>query len=128
MTARAADGPRFAEFVTATGTVIGMIVLGTWKNDPSVGYVNHYYLVPAWRGRGLGGRLDDRAVETLRHAGYHRLRLSTMPANAAATALYRRHGWVEAGPREGGEGAVYFERVLDPGPSGDRATVAPVQW
>ncbi|KRF00516.1 GCN5 family acetyltransferase [Frateuria sp. Soil773] len=58
-----------------------------------------FQLDAAWQGRGLGDRamaavLDDLA---LRHAGARRLLLTVNCDNAAALALYLRHGFVDDG-------------------------------
>ncbi|MFP8962191.1 GNAT family N-acetyltransferase [Streptomyces nanhaiensis] len=53
---------------------------------------------PDARGRGVGDALV-RAVEGwARRAGARKLRLSVMPGNEHAAALYRRHGFEDLGP------------------------------
>jgi ribosomal protein S18 acetylase RimI-like enzyme len=52
-----------------------------------------------WRGRGVGSALLAAASEWAREHGLHKLCLSVFPHNAAAIALYRKHGFVEEGRR-----------------------------
>ena len=78
---------------------------------------------PAGRGRGLGGRLLDRAVAFAREAGYERVRLWTNHPLAAARRLYLRRGFelVEEEPhRSFGVDLVgqVYELGLEPAPAG----------
>jgi hypothetical protein len=59
-----------------------------------VGYVNTNRVLPALRGRGLGGELLRWAVGYLRSWGAGLIELSVEAANDRATELYRRHGVV----------------------------------
>lgn len=52
-----------------------------------------------WRGRGVGSALVAAAIEWAREHGLHKLCLSVFPHNAAAIALYCKHGFVEEGRR-----------------------------
>jgi RimJ/RimL family protein N-acetyltransferase len=52
-----------------------------------------------WRGRGVGTALVLAAIEWSRAEGLHKLCLEVWPTNAAAIALYRKHGFVEEGRR-----------------------------
>ena len=47
-------------------------------------------VVPAWQGRGAGGRLHDRLLEG---AGYSRAVLTTLDGQTAASYLYQNRGW-----------------------------------
>ncbi|HEY7525127.1 MAG TPA: GNAT family N-acetyltransferase [Candidatus Limnocylindrales bacterium] len=59
-----------------------------------IGYVNLIGVLPAWRGRGLGRELLRWSVGHLRERGARTIQLSVEAANARATELYRRHGFV----------------------------------
>jgi ribosomal protein S18 acetylase RimI-like enzyme len=52
------------------------------------------YVVPAARGRGIGGALLRRAAEFGKQCGVARLDLATAKDNLTAQALYESHGWV----------------------------------
>lgn len=50
-----------------------------------------------WRGRGVGTKLLEAAIEWAGREGLHKLTLSVFPHNEAAIALYRKFGFVEEG-------------------------------
>ncbi len=79
-------------------TVMGQMEMGQFKDDPQMGYVNLYYLVPAWRNRGLGRRLDEYATAFLHGLGFRAARLNVSPTNAHAIRFYLRNGWRDLGP------------------------------
>jgi len=51
----------------------------------------------AARGRGVGGALLSAAVEWAREHGAHKVALQVWPDNAAAIALYEKHGFEKEG-------------------------------
>jgi L-amino acid N-acyltransferase YncA len=51
------------------------------------------------RGRGIGSALLAAAIDFARERGLHKLILAVFAHNAAAIALYRKHGFVEEGRR-----------------------------
>jgi GNAT superfamily N-acetyltransferase len=106
---RIAD-PRSAVFACADSLPVGMVVTGRWRVDPSIGYVNQYYLTPRWRGRGLGRQLDDYAMYVLWTQGCRQARLTAASTNTAAVNFYTKLGWLDAGPRADVPGATYFTR------------------
>ncbi len=83
------------------GTIVGQIEMNRFKGDPEMGYVHLYYLVPAYRNRGLGRRLDEYATEFLRGFGFRAARLSVSPTNQQAMRFYLKNGWRDLGPRPG---------------------------
>jgi putative acetyltransferase len=74
------------------------------------------YVRPEFRGRGVGARLAERAIEEARLAGYRLLRLDTLPSMHAARTLYRQLGFREipAYYDSAVAGTVFYERALDP--------------
>lgn len=54
---------------------------------------------PAWRGRGVGGRLLDLVLETARSRGVRDLFLEVREGNHVARELYRRRGFESIGTR-----------------------------
>jgi ribosomal protein S18 acetylase RimI-like enzyme len=54
-----------------------------------------------WRGRGVGGHLLSAALAAVPARGFTRIELEVYASNAAALALYRRHGFIEEGRKVG---------------------------
>ncbi|MFF2952475.1 GNAT family N-acetyltransferase [Kitasatospora sp. NPDC057965] len=68
---------------------------------------------PRARGLGIGDDLLGAVEEWARRRGSTSLRLAVLPGNTAAVALYRRHGFVDAGGEAGGNPANgAAERVM----------------
>ena len=80
--------------------------------EPSVGYVNLFYLVPEWRHRGAGRVLHDHAVRVFSERGMRAIRLSVARANEGALAFYRRLGWRRIGARPHKEAVDVMEIAL----------------
>ena len=75
------------------GALIG-IVLWTPQEDDAL-YLGRLAVAPAWRGRGLAGRLLDAAEAEARRRGVARLRLHARIELPANRRLFARHGYVE---------------------------------
>lgn len=56
-------------------------------------------VAPPFRGRGLGGFLLGRVIETARERGIENVFLEVRVSNAAALRLYERFGFVDVGIR-----------------------------
>lgn len=52
------------------------------------------YVIPAWRGRGVGRLLAERLIADAARFGYSTMKLDSEPDMAAAVALYRSLGFV----------------------------------
>ena len=65
--------------------------------DGRRGYLQHLAVAPAYRRRGVGRRLAERAVAALAAQGVAKCHLMVLPSNAAARAFWRRLGWAERG-------------------------------
>ncbi|MCB9849145.1 MAG: GNAT family N-acetyltransferase [Phycisphaerales bacterium] len=72
------------------------------------------FVLPAFRGHGLGRRLAETIVSLGRQLGYARMRLDTVPEMTGAIGLYRALGFREIGPycENPIPGALYFELGL----------------
>ncbi len=71
------------------------------------------------QGKGLGSELLEKMMDAARAGSMQRVLLEVRPSNAAALALYRRHGFTEIGRRRdyypahnGREHAIVMERKL----------------
>ena len=72
-------------------------------------------VAPAARRAGLGARLLLAQIEALRRMPVRRLFLEVDESNAAARALYARHGFAEAGRRKGyypGPGPAHADALI----------------
>jgi ribosomal protein S18 acetylase RimI-like enzyme len=83
--------------------------------EPAVCEMKRLYVRPSFRAHGIGRILIDRVVQEARQAGYHQMRLDTLPSMSAAQALYRRFGFQEIPPYHNNPiaGAVFLELQLD---------------
>ncbi len=93
--------PHMGSLVAArSGAIVGLV---EWEvgvdADPSVGEVHAIHVVPEERGRGVGSRLLDAAVDALRGHGVRRAILWVVADNSAARAFYERQGWAWDGTR-----------------------------
>jgi RimJ/RimL family protein N-acetyltransferase len=83
-----------------------------FSEDPRAGYVNLFYIVPEFRGRGLGRKLHEHAISVFKGRGKERLRLSVSVQNSGAIAFYRKLGWVTVGTRPNKETMEILEFPL----------------
>jgi GNAT superfamily N-acetyltransferase len=75
--------------ILAGGTPAGQLLLGLRGRRA---WCARLGVLPEQRGRGLGSRLAEAAVERARAAGAHELWLEVLPGNAPAIAAYQRVG------------------------------------
>lgn len=93
--------------------IVGQTEMRLLDEEPGMGYVSLFYLVPECRGQGMGRLLQDHAVQVMRARGMHAVRLSVSSRNAAAIAFYRRLGWVTTGTRAHRHPMEFMELRLD---------------
>jgi ribosomal protein S18 acetylase RimI-like enzyme len=82
-----------------------------WTGGPEA-HLQELYVVPALRGRGIGGALLERTMAVAREAGASGIDLNTGETDAAARALYESRGFSnrEGGPD--GPSMLFYEREL----------------
>jgi RimJ/RimL family protein N-acetyltransferase len=71
-------------------------------------------LLPAWRGKGVGGRLMTAALAASRACGLERVELAVFAGNERARRLYERMGFVVEGvqPRRAKIDGRYRDEIL----------------
>ena len=92
------------------GEAVGM-ASGTAPDADGVAELISMWVAPSARGEGVGDALVGEVVRWARAAGAEVLALDVVESNAAAIALYERHGFVLVGP------------VEDPDPDTDKPEV-----
>ena len=95
------------------GRIAGQLEMRLPETEAHVGYVSLLFVAADQRGRGLGRRLHDYALEVTRHRGRRLMRLSVSLANVPAIMFYRRLGWRMAGPKPHREPMAFMELDLD---------------
>ena len=74
------------------GRLIGVVL---WAPQEDALYVGRLAVAPAWRGRGLAGRLLQAAEAEAARRGFARLRLHARIELPSNRRLFARHGFVE---------------------------------
>ncbi len=80
--------------------IVGLQVLDRWS--PVLGSMAHVgqvgtFLLPDWRGRGLGRQLWTATLAFAREAGYRKIVIQVRGSNTRAQAFYRNLGFRECG-------------------------------
>lgn len=88
-----ARGGSFDVLEDETGLVIGCV--GVYPTGTSTCELRKMYLAPAFRGRGLGRRLLDHALDRARERGFSQVTLETASVLREAIALYVAYGFRE---------------------------------
>ena len=78
------------------GALIGVVL---WTPEEDALYLGRLAVSPAWRGRGLAGRLIDAAEAEARRRGLELLRLHARLELPMNRRLFARRGFVEVGVR-----------------------------
>ena len=99
LAARIAQVPEGNSHLWDAERIVGQTEMRLVEGEAGVGYVNLFYLLPEFRGRGLGRKLHQHAVDVFARLGRRTLRLSVSTQNEAAIAFYRKLGWVTVGTR-----------------------------
>ncbi len=81
----------------ADGQVVGSVAVR--RSAPGAAELKRMYLLPAFRGMGLGRRLLGLAVAWAREQDCSRLHLDTGSDMAAAQGFYESYGFVRTGSR-----------------------------
>ena len=80
---------------------VGQVEARPREEDPTLGYVGFFYVLPRWRRNAVGAAEERYALDVLRAAGCTRVELSVSPTNNPAWCFYERLGWADLGLRVG---------------------------
>ena len=94
----------FNAIAILAGTPAGMVGATALSNGESE--LLSMWVAPAARGKGVGDALIMAVADWARNEGAATLALSVRAANAHAITLYRRHGFLDAGPSPSGIDAL----------------------
>jgi ribosomal protein S18 acetylase RimI-like enzyme len=92
--------------------IVGQLEMRLVEHEPHLGYVSLIYVPPEWRGRGVGRRLHEHAVQVCRQRDKRAMRLSVSFTNVPALMFYRRLGWEMVGSRPNKEPMAIMEFQL----------------
>jgi putative acetyltransferase len=87
------SGGRFWVLTDLRGTIVGTVGIAKLSSD--VCELRKMYLLPEWRGRGLGKHMLGEAIAFARSSGFEMIHLDTHTQMLTAIGLYRAHGFVE---------------------------------
>ena len=80
----------------STGSILGALTLVVFRIPTGVrAWIEDVVVDDAARGRGVGQRLNQHAIELARSRGAKTVDLTSRPSREAANRLYRRLGFVE---------------------------------
>lgn len=105
--------PASCVFIEVDGVAVGGVHLFVRENADGGrdGHVNNIFLLPEWRGKGLGEKLDGYAMAFFRRHGVTWAGLRTNPLQPKVVAFYQRMGWRLMGEAE--EGMVWMGRDVE---------------
>jgi len=93
------------------GKIIGQMEMQIVE-EPPIGYVNLFYLVPEMRSSVVAHALHAYAMAFCAGQHVQPARLSVSPTNQRAISFYQIHGWCDMGPRPEKEEVNLMECVV----------------
>lgn len=96
------ESPNSATWIAEEATELIGFSIVEWQTGPSesVAYIQTLEVHPAFRGRGIGAELLQRAESSARSAGAQMIELHVDVENATAIRLYESRGYVRRGREE----------------------------
>lgn len=90
--------------------IVGQMEVGFQPKGSASGYIYLVYLIPEYRGRGLGRHLLQQAEAFLVGRGAVEARLRVSPSNGRALKLYQKNGWSPVSEEPDGEGLLVMDK------------------
>ena len=87
-----ARNPGLSRVAVDGSAIVGVALCG---HDGRRGHIYHLAVGPAYQGRGLGKRLLDECLESLRRTGVKRVIIMVADDNPRGRRFWRRCGWEE---------------------------------
>jgi GNAT superfamily N-acetyltransferase/2-polyprenyl-3-methyl-5-hydroxy-6-metoxy-1,4-benzoquinol methylase len=81
----------------ANGELVGLVAAYCNAPENGAAFITSVSVLPGWHGRGIASRLMDDCIGHLRGRSFARVELEVVGGNAAAIALYRKHGFAASG-------------------------------
>ncbi|MGE0066474.1 MAG: GNAT family N-acetyltransferase [Solirubrobacterales bacterium] len=94
------------------GVAVMRLRTAIWTGRPEA-HLQELYVVPAQRGRGIGGALLGAAMAAAREAGATGIDLNTGETDTVARALYESRGFTNREGSPDGPSMLFYERELD---------------
>jgi probable phosphoglycerate mutase len=94
-------GEQFLLCTMRRNTIVGVLQLDPKRDEEQkVGYISFFYMLPEYRGNGLGVQMLGQAVSVYRPMGRDKLRLSCGEDNEKGMRFYQHHGFRKIGVRQ----------------------------
>jgi len=107
--------PPRGRFFLAVSDGVVMACGGLQWIDDRTAEIKRMWVDPAWRGRGLAGRLLGFLEQTALESGRRTIRLDTHPVLLEAIAMYRKFGYADVERYNNNPYAgLWFEKTLPP--------------
>jgi len=103
------------------GSLVGFAV-ASWLRHEAAAEIEGLVVDEKYRRRGLASALIRACMERAAHAGASHMSLEVRASNAAALALYQRHGFSAVGRRRAYYSAPVEDAVLLQAPLGSQST------
>ena len=84
--------------VWANEELVGLVAAYCNAPDQGKAFITSVSVLPGWQGQGLASRLMDNCIDYVRQLGFAGIELEVEGGNAAAMALYRKHGFATGRP------------------------------
>lgn len=99
--------PRYLQCAMRRNTIVGILQLDPDRDaEQNAGYISFFYMLPEYRGTGLGVQLLGEAVGIYRAMGRDRLHLSCGADNIRGMQFYERFGFHQIGTKQEAFGPV----------------------